>query len=111
MNAEFPNDADGDALRRVAESGADFSRPMRIEFSIAVPSLEQARAVAEAVSQHGYDPDTVVGDDTNTVSVYCARTMLASYEAVVSAQEYLNQVVAMFGAECDGWATYGNIQG
>jgi hypothetical protein len=45
-----PGDADGDALRKVAESGADMSRPTVIEFSVDVPDERAARRVAEVVA-------------------------------------------------------------
>src|SRR5262245_62037121 len=51
---EYPNDADGKALRRIAATGADMMRPMVIEFSVDVPDETAARAVAEGVSTHGY---------------------------------------------------------
>lgn len=37
-----PDDADGDALRTVADAGADMSRPMVIEFSVASSKLNQS---------------------------------------------------------------------
>lgn len=33
MGTYYPDDDDGDALRRVAENGSDMSQPMKIEFS------------------------------------------------------------------------------
>jgi hypothetical protein len=36
MADSFPNDADGDALRRVAER-SDMSKPMDIDFAVDVP--------------------------------------------------------------------------
>ena len=47
MGTIYPNDADGDALRRVAGSGADMSRPMTIDFSVASPNREAADQVAQ----------------------------------------------------------------
>ena len=34
MATDYPNDADGDVLRRVAAGGADMSKPMDIDFFI-----------------------------------------------------------------------------
>ena len=39
MNEAYPDDADGDALRRIASTGADMSRPMQIDFFVAVPGI------------------------------------------------------------------------
>ena len=40
MEDDYPNDTDGDALRRIASLGNDMTRPMEIDFAVAVPSLD-----------------------------------------------------------------------
>ena len=46
MTDGFPNDSDGDALRGVVSSGSDLSKPMFIDFQVAVPD-EPAAVAAE----------------------------------------------------------------
>jgi hypothetical protein len=106
----YPDDDDGDALRRVAEDGADMSRPMEIEFSIDVSDVERARLLAERIAALGYIPDIYVDDETGSVSIYCAKTMIATHDGVVAAQSELNEVCVPFAAVCDGWITAGNRQ-
>jgi hypothetical protein len=106
----YPDDDDGAALRRVAENGADMSQPMKIEFSIDVPDVDQARLLAERISALGYTPDIFANDESGSVSIYCAKTMLATHEGVVAAQYELNKLCLRFGAQCDGWITAGNRQ-
>ena len=106
----YPDDDDGDALRRVAENGADMSQPMEIEFSIDVSDVERARSLAERIAALGYVPGIFEDDETGSVSIYCARTMLATYEGVVAAQSELNELCVPFEAVCDGWITAGNRQ-
>lgn len=110
MKASYPDDADGDALKQVEAHGADMSQPMRIEFSIDVPDVEKARSLSERIAAHGYEPDIFVDDKDGTVSIYCARTMLATHDGVVAAQAELNVLCVSFGAVCDGWITSGNKQ-
>ncbi len=110
MSSSYPNDADGDALRRVAESGADMSRPMVIEFSVEVPDERTARRVAEVVATHGFDPSISEDDDSHSWSVYCSKSMLATYEGVVAVQVELNELLSPHGGICDGWGTFGNTQ-
>lgn len=110
MDIAYPDDADGDALRRVASHGADMSRPMRIEFTIAVPTVECARSLAERIATIGFSPDLYVDEETGSVSLYCARSMLATYEGVIEAQVELNKLCEPVGANCDGWMTAGNRQ-
>jgi hypothetical protein len=106
--AGYPNDADGDALRKVASNGSDMARPMVIEYSIAVPDKATAKRVAEMVAPRGYDPSIVHDDESKSWTVYCSRSMLATYDGVVCAQRELNSWVQPYGAECDGWGTFGN---
>lgn len=49
----YPDDADGDALRRVALT-ADMSKPMDIDFAVAVPDEAWANDVARVVASRGY---------------------------------------------------------
>ena len=83
---------------------------MKIAFSIDVPDAERARSLAEEIATPGYIPDIFVDDETGSVSIYCAKTMLATHEGVVAAQSELNGICVPFAAECDGWITAGNRQ-
>ena len=109
MPGEYPDDADGDTLRSVAENGADMTLPMLIEFTIAVPTEAAARNLSERIALKGYFARLFVDDDGD-VSIYCGRSMIATYEGVVEAQSELNQICQPYGAECDGWITAGNKQ-
>ena len=108
MDSHYPDDADGDALRRVEAGGADMTRTMRVEFSLDVPDMAAARSIAELVASHGYEPDIFVNDQDGSVSVYCAKEMLATYDCVVGGQAELNRLCKSLGGVCDGWGTFGN---
>lgn len=51
---DYPNDADGDALRRVAGDGSDMSTPMEIDFAVAAPDEASAIGIAQAAQSKGY---------------------------------------------------------
>jgi hypothetical protein len=110
MGTIYPNDSDGDALRKASESGADMSSPMVIDFSVAVADESTARRVAELVAERGFDPSICQDDGRDSWSVYCSKSMLATYEGVVSVQAELNELLATHGGICDGWGTFGNAQ-
>ena len=105
---EFPADADGDALRRVAEDGADMSSPMVIDYSVTAPDERAARVIAALVEAQGFDPSISDAGGGGSWSVYCSKSMLATYEGVVNTQAALNALVASYGGRCDGWASFGN---
>jgi regulator of ribonuclease activity B len=111
MDAVYPNDDDGDTLKAVAASGADMSKPMLIDFTIAVPTMEGARSLTERIAALGYAPELYVDEEDGSISLYCGRTMVATYEGVVAAQAELNLLCEPVGANCDGWLTAGNRQG
>jgi hypothetical protein len=107
---DYPNDPDGDSLRRVRDAGSDMSLPMTIDFSIDVPSESAARAVATLVSTHGFDPSISDNEGRGSWSVYCSKTMLATYDSVVAVRAQLNELAKPQGGTCDSWGTFGNSQ-
>ncbi len=109
MSGSYPKDADGDALRRVVRDGSDMSRPMVIDFFVAVPNEERGREVAAAASTVGYKTKVVRDDESKEWTCYCTKSMLATYDTVVSAQKALAGLSAEFEGYPDGWGTFGNV--
>ena len=105
---DYPNDDDGDALRRIAESGSDMSQPMLVDFFIAVHDEQMARAVADAVGPKGYAIELDHDDEDDDWSCCCSREMLLTHDAVVAAQAELQRLAEPLGGEVDGWGTFGN---
>ena len=81
MSLDFPNDADGDALRRVAADGSDLSRPVSIDFTVAVPDSGAGLEVAVRAGALGYQ---------------------------TAAQQELDELARSHGGRADGWGTFGN---
>jgi Regulator of ribonuclease activity B len=59
MRNTYPDDADGDALRRVASEGGDMSHPMAIDFFVTVPNRQAGETVAHLAALSGYKTDLV----------------------------------------------------
>jgi hypothetical protein len=70
MSDIFPADSDDDVLRRVAETGADMSRPMVIEFSVDVPDQPIAHRAAELVATLGFDAKASFDEDHKPAACY-----------------------------------------
>ena len=107
MNTPYPDDEDGEALRRVAALGADMSRPMEIDFFVAVPDREAGEAVARLASGLGYRVEVVHDEEDDAWDCYCTRVMLATYDGIVAAQRELDGLSRPFGGRSDGWGTPG----
>ena len=108
MRDEFPDDVDGETLRRVVDAGADLLRPMVINFSVAAPDEAAARAIATIVAAVGFDPSLGEDEKSKAWSVYCSKSMLATYDGVVAEQIVLAALVAPHGGAYEGWGTFGN---
>jgi hypothetical protein len=111
---DYPDDTDGDALRRVASDGNDMSRPMLVDFAVVVPDERAGLRVAAAARLKGYevsverDEEEEGVDDEPSWTCYCSRTMVLAYDEVVAVQAELNQLSRPAGGYCDGWGTFGN---
>jgi hypothetical protein len=107
---DFPDDADGDALRRVA-TDSDMDRPMAIDFMVAVPNELAGREIVVQVASAGFTAYVAQDDESGKWTCYCTKTMLATYDGIVSAQSELDLLAQPFGGYSDGWGTWGNRQG
>jgi hypothetical protein len=105
---EFPDDADGNALRELVLAGSDLSRPLTIDFTIAIPTPEAGQAIAEAAEAVGYQVAVEQDAESTSWTCYCTRDMIASYEALIAMQEELNRLSEPHGGYCDGWGSFGN---
>ena len=110
MNFDFPNDSDGEALRRIAEDGSDMSKPMSIDFHVAAPSKTDAELIAATVTKHDYEASISFDEETAAWTVWCSRDMIATHKNVVEAQSQLDELSKPFDGYSDGWGSFGNVE-
>jgi len=120
MNAplpHYPDDADGDALARLAAAGVDMTQPLSLEFAIAAPDERSADAIAKSLSTRGYRAETYFdegdaeaaadeeGEFGPSWSVYVSMTMVPNYDRLIRVQEELDQIARPHGGFADGWGS------
>lgn len=109
MMEDYPNDSDGDALRFVVESGSDMSKPMYIEFQVAMPGGATAKLLAEKAKKLGYRTKVYHSEGCNLPwTCECSTRMLATHESVLAIQAELARLSAPLDGFPDGWGTFGN---
>lgn len=109
MHHDFPNDADGDALRRCVDGGSDLSKPMLVNFQVAVPNEAAARGLSVVASKLGYRVEIYASPGCSLPwTCECSTRMLASYEGVIAIQEELAKLATPFKGHPDGWGSFGN---
>jgi hypothetical protein len=108
-DTDFPNDGHGDALRRLVNDGSDLSRPMRIDFQVAVPSKEAANGLAEVCYKLGYRLRVYESPECSLPwTCECSTRMLATYPGIIAMQTELEVLAQRFGGHPDGWGSFGN---
>jgi Regulator of ribonuclease activity B len=103
----FPNDADGDALRKVAAS-SDMSRPMDVDFAVDVPDEVRGKEIGQLAVQLGYSVLVERDDSTTRWTCYCTKRLVPTYDSIIAAQKELDELSRPLGGHTDGWGTLGN---
>ena len=99
----FPDDVDGDVLRRLEESGFDFQKSTTIDFNVdfdywpphpdAVSKLKEFAGAIEI-----YEPD---GEYSGYILFNIHQIL--SYKLVIDTQENVTSLVAEYGGVCESW--------
>ena len=99
----WPDDADGDVLRRMAKSGFDFTRPWLIDFNVDFdrwppPSEALVRLACEFPSAKIFEPSE--GSDGY---VQFQLRALVSYALISQIQAEVSGWLAPYGGVCESW--------
>ena len=99
----WPGDADGDVLRRLAVQGFDFAKPHVIDFNIDFanwpPAVDALSVLARTYpGAKLYDPE-----DDSPGYVLVQVTEKLSYDLVIRIQAEISAAMAPFGGNCESW--------
>ena len=101
----YPNDANGDALRRMEEAGDDLTRPRNIDFTVVFTNADAAEKFANHFRVLGYTA-SVEFTETNKGfpwDVVIVKHMLPTHEGIGTFEDLLQHVASSFGGQNDGW--------
>tara|TARA_R110002072_G_scaffold174303_3_gene329341 strand:- start:25592 stop:25984 length:393 start_codon:yes stop_codon:yes gene_type:complete len=123
----FPDDDDGAVLKSLAEAGVDLSKPLEIEFHVAVPDEESGNKVAAAIKAAGYacelvfdegEPEDGVAEEGGAShqdeepgedefgpmwTVYVTIEMIPEHQRIVDFQVELDGLSKPHSGGSDGW--------
>lgn len=105
---KLPNDDTGRALHNVQLDGSDLTKPMEMDFFVAVPSKEAGEKVAIEVEKHGFNVSLEQDDEFKEWTCYCSSTLIPEYNEVVRIERELDTIAKKYGGYSDGFGTYGN---
>jgi len=96
---DWPQDADGDVMRRLSAAGFAFDTPTSIDFNVDFDEWPPDELALAAISNAFPDASITQEDDYVSVQI----TSLVSYEVVTSVQERLSALTANYRGRCDSW--------
>lgn len=108
MATDFPLDATGDALRRMAAGGDDLSKPRDIDFT----AVFATKLLAERFASHFQQPGHHVSiKESKCVpelpwDVVVVNHMLPSHGAIAGFEKELQEVASELGGRNDSWGCF-----
>jgi hypothetical protein len=103
----YPNDANGDALRRMEEAGYDLSRPRNIDFTVVFANKDAAEKFVSQLRARGYAAsiEFTETDETSPWDVVVVNNMIPTHEGIGAFEDLLQHVASSFGGRNDGWGS------
>ena len=103
----WPNDADGDVLRKLEEGGFDFSRAHKIDFNVDFRSWPPAELAIKLLrKEFGVIEIFEPSDDFNGYISFQVVERV-TYEGVTSMQRRLTREMQPYGGVCESWGVWG----
>ena len=109
MTHEFPDDVNGDVLRRMAADGVDLVSPRVMDFEHVFPDEASARRFSAAVA--GIVLEVRVRRESGGWGAQCRQRMVPTYAAITASETRLAEIARRFGGFPDGWGSLSNPDG
>jgi len=102
---DFPDDLNGDVLRRMVEGGDKLTVPRDVDFTVVFPDQDAAEGFASHFRELGY---RVSVEKTGTAEglawdVSVVRQMVPSHAGITNFEDLLQSVADDFNGRNDGW--------
>lgn len=105
----IPNDETGNALRQIKNDGSDLTKPLEIDFFVAVPSEKIGNSVALDVMSLGFKTSVELDVESGEWTCYCTIKLIPEYLEIVKIEKQLSAIAQLYDSYLDGFGTYGNM--
>jgi regulator of RNase E activity RraB len=105
----YPDDDNGDVLRRMEARGDDLTKPRNIDFAVVFADANSAEQFAEHFRASGYEVSVEEDTEDNRDfpwDVVVVQHMAPSYEAITNFEDLLQSVADRWGGHNDGWGCF-----
>lgn len=103
---QFPNDENGDVLRRMFDGGDDLSRPRIVDFCFVFPERQQAVAFADIVDDRDLEFCISYYEERKMWQAIVKRDMVPTHRDITTLELRLTSQAESVGGESDGWGCF-----
>ena len=105
---QFPDDENGEVLRRMHDSGDDLSKPRDIDFTVVLPSEGAAKSFSKHFVAAGYEVKVEKADTVPELpwDVVVVKHMLPEHAGITAFEEELQGMAEPLGGRNDGWGCF-----
>ena len=104
----IPSDETATALKNYEVNGSDLTKPMEIDFFIAINSQAEGDLVSFKVQALGFKASVEQDIETSQWTCYCTKTIIPEYFKVSRIENLLDTIARAHGGYYDGFGSYGN---
>lgn len=105
----YPDNDTGNVLRQIRKGGSDMSRPMEMDFHVAVPSERAGRLVAARCEAEGFTVELTRDSNGPNWTCTCTKSIVPTYATVSAIEAQMNAFSRDVGGYADGFGTFGNL--
>jgi hypothetical protein len=104
----YPDDDNGDVLRRLEANGDDLTRSRDVEFTVVFPDQISGEGFASHFRALGYKTSVELSETVEAFpwDVVVVKHMALSHKEVVEFENLLQRVADPFGGQNDGWGSF-----
>jgi hypothetical protein len=104
----YPDDDNGDVLRRLEEQGDDLTRARNIDFSVVFAIESAAERFAEHFRAQGFTASVYFAEAMKEFpwNVSVVKSMTPSHRGIGEFETYLQEVADTLGGHNDGWGCF-----
>lgn len=99
----WPNDADGDVLRRMQSRGFDFSKTYVIDFNVDFGTWPPSEEVFQILQRAFPTADIYDYSDSEDPHLLLKIEEKLTYDFVIGTQARVTVLVKDYGGRCDSW--------
>ena len=102
----FPDDENGDVLRKMQASGDDLDVARDMNFAFAFKTQSEAERFAVAVTAPDYHAEASLYPERKMWQAEVTHHMTPTHAAITELESRLTKIAAEYGGEADGWGSF-----